>query len=119
MQLVYRYALEGIEAEVINLRSLRPLDRDAIAASVRKTNRVVFVEEGWPQVGFGCHFSPHIVATVHTPLTVATVYTVYTLSTYWLHTVYILSTYCLHILSAHCLHTAIQNMVSLITACSM
>ena len=48
---------EGIDAEVINLRSLRPLDRDAIAASVRKTNRIVVVEEGWPQCGVGAEIS--------------------------------------------------------------
>jgi len=50
-------AKEGIEAEVINLRSLRPLDRDAIAASVRKTNRIVVVEEGWPQAGVGAEIA--------------------------------------------------------------
>ena len=44
-------AKEGIEAEVINLRSLRPLDTETIIASVRKTNRVVSVEEGWPYAG--------------------------------------------------------------------
>jgi pyruvate dehydrogenase E1 component beta subunit len=44
---------EGIDAEVINLRSLRPLDRNALASSVRKTNRLVVVEEGWPQCGVG------------------------------------------------------------------
>ncbi|PRW60108.1 pyruvate dehydrogenase E1 beta subunit [Chlorella sorokiniana] len=44
---------EGISAEVLNLRSLKPIDRDAIAASVRKTHRVVSVEEGWPQHGVG------------------------------------------------------------------
>jgi len=42
---------EGISAEVVNLRSLRPLDRDTIAQSVKKTHRVVAVEEGWPQCG--------------------------------------------------------------------
>ena len=50
-------AKEGISAEVVNLRSLRPLDRDAIAASARKTNRVVVVEEGWPQAGVGAEIS--------------------------------------------------------------
>ena len=50
-------AKSGISAEVINLRSLRPLDRDAIAASARKTNRVVVVEEGWPQAGVGAEIS--------------------------------------------------------------
>ena len=44
---------DGIKAEVLNLRSIRPLDRDAIIQSVKKTNRVVSVEEGWPQCGIG------------------------------------------------------------------
>jgi Pyruvate/2-oxoglutarate dehydrogenase complex, dehydrogenase (E1) component, eukaryotic type, beta subunit len=44
---------EGIDAEVINLRSLRPLDTAKILASVRKTNRMVSVEEGWPLAGMG------------------------------------------------------------------
>jgi pyruvate dehydrogenase E1 component beta subunit len=43
----------GIDAEVINLRSLRPLDVDAIVASVAKTNRIVSIEEGWPACGVG------------------------------------------------------------------
>ncbi|GAQ91027.1 pyruvate dehydrogenase E1 component subunit beta [Klebsormidium nitens] len=42
---------EGISAEVINLRSIRPLDRETINKSVRKTSRLVAVEEGWPQHG--------------------------------------------------------------------
>lgn len=46
-------AKEGISAEVINLRTLRPLDRDSIVASVKKTSRLVSVEEGWPQCGIG------------------------------------------------------------------
>nr|XP_034906894.1 pyruvate dehydrogenase E1 component subunit beta-1, mitochondrial isoform X2 [Populus alba]XP_034906902.1 pyruvate dehydrogenase E1 component subunit beta-1, mitochondrial isoform X2 [Populus alba]XP_034906909.1 pyruvate dehydrogenase E1 component subunit beta-1, mitochondrial isoform X2 [Populus alba] len=46
-------AKEGISAEVINLRSIRPLDRNTINASVRKTNRLVTVEEGFPQHGVG------------------------------------------------------------------
>jgi len=44
---------EGISAEVINLRTLRPLDTDAIVRSVQKTNRLVSVEEGWPFAGIG------------------------------------------------------------------
>jgi pyruvate dehydrogenase E1 component beta subunit len=44
---------EGIEAEVIDLRTLRPMDTETILASVRKTNRCVTVEEGWPQSGIG------------------------------------------------------------------
>jgi len=43
----------GISCEVVNLRSIRPLDRPAIIESVKKTNRIVSVEEGWPQHGVG------------------------------------------------------------------
>lgn len=46
-------AEHGISAEVLNLRSLRPLDREGILASVRKTHRVVTLEEGWPTCGVG------------------------------------------------------------------
>jgi pyruvate dehydrogenase E1 component beta subunit len=46
-------AKEGIEAEVINLRSIRPLDTATIVESVKKTNRLVSVEEGWPFAGIG------------------------------------------------------------------
>jgi pyruvate dehydrogenase E1 component beta subunit len=48
-----RLAGEGIEAEVIDLRSLRPIDWDTILASVRKTNRLVTVEEAWPVCSVG------------------------------------------------------------------
>ena len=44
---------EGIDAEVINLRSLRPLDTATIVNSVMKTNRIVSLEEGWPLAGMG------------------------------------------------------------------
>lgn len=40
-------------SQVINLRSIRPLDREAVIASVKKTHRLVTVEEGWPQSGIG------------------------------------------------------------------
>ena len=53
LQAAEELARQGIEAEVINLRSLRPLDSEAIAASVRKTNRLVTVEEGWPYANIG------------------------------------------------------------------
>ncbi|XP_075146859.1 pyruvate dehydrogenase E1 beta subunit isoform X1 [Haematobia irritans] len=46
-------AKKGIEAEVINLRSIRPLDMDTIFASVKKTHHLVTVEQGWPQSGVG------------------------------------------------------------------
>lgn len=42
---------KGIEAEVINLRSLRPLDSETIFKSVQKTHHLVTVEQGWPQSG--------------------------------------------------------------------
>ena len=44
---------KGINAEVINLRTIRPLDRDTILSSIKKTGRVVTVEDGWPQCGVG------------------------------------------------------------------
>ena len=46
-------ARKGIEAEVIDLRTLRPMDFDAVRASVEKTGRLVTVEEGYPQCGIG------------------------------------------------------------------
>ncbi|TVQ23633.1 MAG: alpha-ketoacid dehydrogenase subunit beta [Spirochaetaceae bacterium] len=45
----------GVSAEVIDLRSLRPLDEEAIYASVRKTNRAVVVDESWPMASVGSH----------------------------------------------------------------
>ncbi len=51
----------GIEAEVINLRSLRPLDTETIVASVKKTNRLVTVEEGWPFAGIGAEIAMQII----------------------------------------------------------
>jgi pyruvate dehydrogenase E1 component beta subunit len=50
-------AEEGIEAEVVDIRSLRPLDVDTLAESVRKTGRCVIVEIGWPVSGFGAEVS--------------------------------------------------------------
>jgi pyruvate dehydrogenase E1 component beta subunit len=52
-----KLASEGIAAEVINLRTLRPMDTETILASVRKTNRCVTVEEGWPQGSVGGYIS--------------------------------------------------------------
>ena len=54
-------AEQGIEAEVINLRSLRPLDTAAIVESVKKTNRVVTVEEGWPYAGIGAEIAMQVI----------------------------------------------------------
>jgi pyruvate dehydrogenase E1 component subunit beta len=48
---------EDIEAEVIDPRTLRPLDLDTVVESVRKTNRCVIVEEGWPHGGVGANLA--------------------------------------------------------------
>jgi pyruvate dehydrogenase E1 component beta subunit len=53
-------AKEGIEAEVVDLRTLRPLDTDTIVASVKKTGRAVTVEEGWQQNGVGAEIAARI-----------------------------------------------------------
>ena len=52
---------QGIEAEVINLRSLRPLDTGTIVESVKKTNRLVTVEEGWPYAGIGAEVAMQVI----------------------------------------------------------
>jgi pyruvate dehydrogenase E1 component beta subunit len=51
---------EGIDAEVVDLRSLRPLDRDTVVASVRKTNRAVVMEEDWLSYGVGAEVAATI-----------------------------------------------------------
>src|SRR5947199_1626621 len=53
LQAADELAKNGIDAEVVNLRSLRPFDTETIVASVKKTNRLVSVEEGWPFAGIG------------------------------------------------------------------
>ncbi|MDF1733453.1 MAG: pyruvate dehydrogenase complex E1 component subunit beta [Minwuia sp.] len=55
-----KLAEEGIDAEVIDLRSLRPLDSATIVRSVQKTNRCVTVEEAWPTCGIGAELSARI-----------------------------------------------------------
>jgi pyruvate dehydrogenase E1 component beta subunit len=50
----------GVSAEVVDLRSLRPLDMETVAASVAKTNRVVCVEEGWPTYGVTAELAARI-----------------------------------------------------------
>ncbi len=52
-----KLAEDGISAEVIDLRTLRPMDTPAIIKSVMKTNRCVTVEEGWPQGSVGSYIS--------------------------------------------------------------
>ncbi len=53
-------AKDGIEAEVIDLRTLKPMDTDTIVASVQKTGRAVTVEEGWQQSGVGAEIAARI-----------------------------------------------------------
>ena len=53
---------EGINAEVIDLRTLRPLDTDTVIESVKKTNRIVCAEEGWGQSGIGAEVAARVVA---------------------------------------------------------
>jgi pyruvate dehydrogenase E1 component beta subunit len=60
LQAAAKLQKEDVEVEVVDLRSLRPLDVEAILKSVHKTNRAVYLEEGWPYVGIGAQ----IVATI-------------------------------------------------------
>merc|ERR1711865_1178024 len=53
LQAAEELAQQGVSAEVINIRTVRPLDRKTIIDSVIKTNRLVTVEEGWPSCGIG------------------------------------------------------------------
>jgi pyruvate dehydrogenase E1 component beta subunit len=56
-----KLAEEGIEAELIDLRTLRPLDTETVIASVQKTNRVVTVEQGWPICSIGSEIASQVV----------------------------------------------------------
>jgi len=56
-----KLAGEGIEAEVVDLRTLRPLDIATVVESVKKTNRLVTVEEGWGPMGVGAEVAAHVV----------------------------------------------------------
>ncbi len=53
-------AAESIECEVVDPRTTRPLDMDTIAASVRRTNRCVIVDEGWPECGLAANLAAHV-----------------------------------------------------------
>jgi pyruvate/2-oxoglutarate/acetoin dehydrogenase E1 component len=57
MEAAEELAKQGIDAEVINLRSIRPLDTETIIKSVKKTNRIVSIEAGWPQFGVGAEIA--------------------------------------------------------------
>ena len=61
MQAAEALAAQGISAEVINLRTLRPLDIGTIVRSVKKTNRIVSVEEGWPYAGIGSEIAMQVI----------------------------------------------------------
>jgi pyruvate dehydrogenase E1 component beta subunit len=50
----------GISAEIIDLRTLRPFDIDTVVTSVRKTNRIVSIEEGWPFAGIGAEIAARV-----------------------------------------------------------
>ncbi|GAA2465683.1 alpha-ketoacid dehydrogenase subunit beta [Agromyces soli] len=60
LEVAERLAAEGIDAEVVDLRSLRPLDRDTIIASVRKTNCAVVLEDDWLTYGIGAEIAATI-----------------------------------------------------------
>ena len=59
-QAAEQLAKENIAAEIVDLRTLRPMDDEAIATSVRKTNRVVVLEEGWSVAGFGAQVADFV-----------------------------------------------------------
>ena len=55
-----KLAADGVSAEVIDLRTLRPMDLPTVIASVQKTNRLVTVEEGWPQGSVGSYIASEV-----------------------------------------------------------
>ena len=68
MEAAQQLEKEGIEADLIDLRSLNPLDRETILASVKKTNRVIIVEEDWKTGGVGGEISSQIYEHAFTAL---------------------------------------------------
>jgi pyruvate dehydrogenase E1 component beta subunit len=60
MEAVAELEKQGVDVEVIDLRCLRPIDYDAILASVKKTNRLVTVEEAWPRASMSNHISAYV-----------------------------------------------------------
>jgi pyruvate dehydrogenase E1 component beta subunit len=61
LQAAEQLAAEGIEAEVIDLRTIRPMDHATVIESVKKTNRLVTVEEGWGPMGIGAEIAAKVV----------------------------------------------------------
>jgi len=60
LQAAEKLAQEGIEAEVVDLRTIRPMDIETVVESVRKTNRLVTVEEGWGPMGVGAEVAARV-----------------------------------------------------------
>jgi pyruvate dehydrogenase E1 component beta subunit len=60
MQVADQLAKEGIRVDVVDLRTIRPMDTEAIFASVRKTNRCVVLEEGWELCGVGAQVADYV-----------------------------------------------------------
>ncbi|MDR3470871.1 MAG: pyruvate dehydrogenase complex E1 component subunit beta [Devosia sp.] len=61
-QATEKLVAQGVDVELIDLRTLRPLDSDSVVESVKKTGRLVTVEEGWPQGGIGAELAARVVA---------------------------------------------------------
>jgi pyruvate dehydrogenase E1 component beta subunit len=61
-QATEKLVAQGVDVELIDLRTLRPMDADTVINSVRKTGRIVTVEEGWPQGGIGAELAARVVA---------------------------------------------------------
>ncbi|WP_182357097.1 pyruvate dehydrogenase complex E1 component subunit beta [Komagataeibacter europaeus] len=61
LEAAVKLAEQGIEAEVINLRTIRPLDTQTVVDSVKKTSRLVTVEEGWPFAGIGAEIAMQVI----------------------------------------------------------
>jgi pyruvate dehydrogenase E1 component beta subunit len=59
-----KLAAEGVEAEVLDLRTIRPLDAEALFASIRRTHRCVIVQEGWPFAGVAAEIAARIVEEI-------------------------------------------------------
>ena len=62
-----KLAKEGISCEVINLRSLRPMDDECIFKSVKKTHHLVTVDRGWPACGIGAEICAKVMESKHCP----------------------------------------------------
>ena len=61
-QATEKLVAQGVDVELIDLRTLRPLDAETVINSVKKTGRIVTVEEGWPQSGVGAELAARVVA---------------------------------------------------------